>query len=711
MSDTPALPTLPDGWIWAPLGDLADVKLGKMLSPKAFAPGLRQLPYLRNENVRWFSIDTDDVKSMGFTDDEREKFRLCVGDLLVCEGGEPGRCAVVTESTANFMIQKALHRVRPRDGAVDARFLQYFFKRFIDAGTAIERRSETTIQHLPREKMLRVHVPVAPVSEQRRIVAKIEELFSDLDAGVAALERVRANLKRYRAAVLKAAVEGRLTEEWRARNPDTEPASVLLERILAERRAKWEQDQIRKFKEAGKSPPKGWREKYKAPARPSEVPSVLPSTWAWASLDEVCHRITDGTHLPPKFVDAGVPFVFVKHIVGGSISFDRTRFISQSTFEELNERCPIERGDVLYSAVGSYGVAVPVETSVPFSFQRHIAHLKPSRHFSYGFLVHSLNSDTCLSQAHRLARGVAQKTVTLGDLSKFNVPVAPGAEQAEIVAEVDRRLSVADAAEKEVERALQRAARLRQAILKRAFEGRLVPQVESESIESRAAVEAPLGYLFNAAPDFGPAMAVASMLVDELGDDPKCGRIKLTKLLYMAHAHAGVETGFRWGRQAAGPFDPAIYELEKHAARERIFSSRPRDRGGLQYIRGPRLASEVDAARGVLGDRYAGVRTLLKQLAPLDMEGAELLATVYAAWNDLLIDGRALDDDAIVAEVRGWHESKKRFKPRQIKSWIDWLRVNSMVPTGRGRRTESPTRSDVSKQVDRPVRRSQGWRA
>ena len=88
-------------------------------------------------------------------------------------------------------------------------------------------------------------VPVPPLNEQRRIVAKIEELFSDLDAGVVALERVRANLKRYRATVLKAAVEGKLTEDWRAQHPNTEPASVLLERILTERRRQWEQAQLR----------------------------------------------------------------------------------------------------------------------------------------------------------------------------------------------------------------------------------------------------------------------------------------------------------------------------------------------------------------------------------------------------------------------------------------------------------------------------------
>ncbi|MFO0889888.1 MAG: hypothetical protein U0790_12195 [Isosphaeraceae bacterium] len=116
--------------------------------------------------------------------------------------------------------------------------------------------------------MKAVRVPFAPINEQRRIVAKIEELFSDLDAGVAALERVRANLKRYRASVLKAAVEGKLTEDWRAQHPDTEPAPVLLERILTERRRQWEKDQLAKFAQAGKQPPKGWREKYVEPGRP-----------------------------------------------------------------------------------------------------------------------------------------------------------------------------------------------------------------------------------------------------------------------------------------------------------------------------------------------------------------------------------------------------------------------------------------------------------
>ena len=115
----------------------------------------------------------------------------------------------------------------------------------------------TTIKHLTGQALSRIHFPLPPVPEQRRIVAKIEELFSDLDAGVVALERVRANLKRYRAAVLKAAVEGKLTEDWRAQHPDTEPASVLLERILTERRRQWEKDQTRQVRPGGQAAAEG----------------------------------------------------------------------------------------------------------------------------------------------------------------------------------------------------------------------------------------------------------------------------------------------------------------------------------------------------------------------------------------------------------------------------------------------------------------------
>ena len=113
----------------------------------------------------------------------------------------------------------------------------------------------------------------------------------------------------------------------------------------------------------------------------------LPKGWIYVTLSQCVLRITDGTHQSPNFTESGVPFIFVKHIVKGSINFRDTKFISASTYQELNSRCPVEIDDILYSAVGSYGVAVPVETDLPFSFQRHIAHIKPAKILSSPYLV------------------------------------------------------------------------------------------------------------------------------------------------------------------------------------------------------------------------------------------------------------------------------------------------------------------------------------
>jgi Type I restriction modification DNA specificity domain len=202
----------------------------------------------------------------------------------------------------------------------------------------------------------------------------------------------------------------------------------------------------------------------------------LPEGWCWATLEQCSRRITDGTHQPPPFVEKGIPFIFVKHIVKGQITFEGTKYISEATYQELNSRCPVEIGDILYSAVGSYGVAVPVLASQPFSFQRHIAHIKPSRLLSLSYLVTCLNSTIGLEQAHRVARGVAQKTVTLTDLARFVIPLPPLTEQEQIVSEVEAKLSNIAQMEETIEASLKRAEHERQSILREAFAGRLTSQ-------------------------------------------------------------------------------------------------------------------------------------------------------------------------------------------------------------------------------------------
>lgn len=161
---------IPDSWAWVRLSCIAELSLGKMLD-KAKNRGTLQ-PYLRNTNVRWGFFDFDDILQMKFTSDEDAKYAVKRGDVIMCEGGEPGRCAV-WDSDSTYKIQKALHRIRPYSG-VNGRFLFLLFSLYAKNGYFPGFFTGTTIKHLPGEQLSRVLVPLPPSDEQKRIVVMSE---------------------------------------------------------------------------------------------------------------------------------------------------------------------------------------------------------------------------------------------------------------------------------------------------------------------------------------------------------------------------------------------------------------------------------------------------------------------------------------------------------------------------------------------------------
>ena len=180
---------LPPGWAWAEFGTIADTQLGKMLSQKS-RQGLEPYPYLRNRNVQWHRFDCSDIARMDFSDTELRKYELRPGDLLVCEGGEVGRCAVWRKPPGEMCFQKALHRVRPLKG-VEIKWIEYFLRWSAETGGFDNSTSGSTITHLPQRDLRMLQVPLPPTAEQGRIVVAIEEHFSRLDAVDSALEMAK----------------------------------------------------------------------------------------------------------------------------------------------------------------------------------------------------------------------------------------------------------------------------------------------------------------------------------------------------------------------------------------------------------------------------------------------------------------------------------------------------------------------------------------
>jgi type I restriction enzyme, S subunit len=480
QDQSPTTSGIPRGWAWARVEDIlvpgSPVVYG-ILQPGPDTPG--GVPYIRPTEIDGDVIQVGELRRTVPTIAAKYKrSEVREGDVILTIVGTIGKVAIVPDGLDGANITQSSSRLRADSRVLSSRYLAWTMRSPALRGQFDKLRLGTAVPRLNIAHVRDLLVPIAPPSEQHRIVAKIEELFSDLDAGVAALERVRANLKRYRAAVLKAAVEGRLTEEWRTRRPATEPAAKLLERILAERCAKWEQDQLRKFKEAGKTPPKGWKEKYAQPLIvDADALSALPTGWTWATVDACAWEVTVG-HVGPmkdRYQQTGVPFLRSQNV--RPLRYDREglKYVPKDFHADL-AKSRLLGGELLVVRSGNVGETCVYPTDAGEANCSDLVITRLLDAMAAPYVAIFVSSPTGRRSVLGMQTGSALPHFNVGAMERSPIPVPPLAEQSEIVAEVDRRLSVADAAEKQVEHALLRAARLRQAILRRAFEGNLVEQ-------------------------------------------------------------------------------------------------------------------------------------------------------------------------------------------------------------------------------------------
>ena len=223
-SDKPHYPfELPKGWVWTTVGETCETHLGKMLD-KLKNEGY-YMSYLRNINVRWGCFDLTDVLKMRFKDDEVERYMIEKGDLVLCEGGEPGRCAIWDKANP-IMFQKALHRIRCHGGVLNE-YLKYVIEDYAKANKLEEYYTGSTIKHLTGESLVSILFPLPPVKEQERIVQEIQRYLSLVAIIENNKENLLAAIKQAKSKVLDLAVHGKLVLQ----DPNDEPAIELLKRI------------------------------------------------------------------------------------------------------------------------------------------------------------------------------------------------------------------------------------------------------------------------------------------------------------------------------------------------------------------------------------------------------------------------------------------------------------------------------------------------
>jgi len=336
--------------------------------------------------------------------------------------------------------------------------------------------------------------PLPPFPEQRRIVEAIESHFTRLDDAVATLERVQRNLKRYRASVLKAAVEGRLVpteaEVARAEGRDYEPASVLLERILAERRRRWEENELAKMRVKGHTPTDDkWKVKYQEPlALDTSELAAVPEGWCWASGDQLAELITKGSSPQWQgfdYCDVGVPFVRSQNVRWGRLDLDQLAHVPEA-FNDKERKSVLRIGDVLLNIVGASIGRSAVATSAVAggNSNQAVAIIRPVSGVLASFLSRYITSPACQRIIHQQKVDVARANLSLDDIARLPIPVPPTSEQIRIAEEIERCLSIAAQSSETVSANSLRCARLRQSILKWAFEGSLADQDPTDEAAS-----------------------------------------------------------------------------------------------------------------------------------------------------------------------------------------------------------------------------------
>jgi type I restriction enzyme S subunit len=520
--------------------------------------------------------------------------------------------------------------VLPENERVDGGYLQYF----LNSPAFVRYASHLNTGDRPRvdfDQLATYEIPLPAVDEQRRIVAELEKQFSRLDEAVANLKRGKANLRRQRAAVLGAAVAGTLLGD--------------------RRRAEWIDTTI------------------------GDVGQVI------SGLTKNPKR--EG--LPRK-----LPYLRVANVYADELRLDQIEYIGVADHEL--DKLLVRQGDMLIvegnGSPDQIGRVALWDGSIENCVhQNHLIRVRLGSRVTPQWALTWLLSPGGRHEIESVSSSTSGlHTLSTGKVARLPIPVPPVPEQHRIVAEVDRRLSIVREVEAEVDANLKRAQGLRQAVLAKAFsEGGIEQPLPSEQRQPLQLIPG------TTTPADSVRAVISAEIVHRLHQEPTFGHVKHQKIIYLIEHIARIESmQTRYRREKFGPVNLQTLEANERVLEQQgWYAHRLREGSkGHRYVPMTKAGGHAGYLWALSPKQLTQVRDLIALMRDWDTDRCERFATVYAAWNDLILLGKPVTPDAVLSEILDlWDQGKKRFTRAQWLETMHWIEKGAFSPTGFGQLT------------------------
>lgn len=564
-----------------------------------------------------------------------------------------------------FALGSILVALTSKDGnKLDIQFLHLYLSQLKDE-VLVPLMSGAANVALSVKKIQDIEIPLPSIERQREIVERFKSIVREEDELKTELSHQQTLLKKLRQQILQDAIEGKLTADWRGQNPDIEPASELLKRIAAEK------EQLVKDKKIKAQKPL-------SPITDEEKPFELPQGWEWCRLLDLCSKTGSGSTPSggkSAYVDFGVKFIRSQNVYNDGFRWNGEAYISKLIHRKMNGTSLAPKDLLLNITGGSIGRCCILPVSFDEgNINQHVAILRlvfPEQ----GEFLHSLVCSAYFqSEIIKSQTGAGREGLPKNKMDNILVPFPSFLEQKAIETKVEKLLALCDQLEIQITQNQTHANQLMQAVLKEAFS--YTPKVE-KSVD----VQPPNNILpFKPkGADYYKRTLLAAEIVHQLHKEPTLGHLKLQKLIYLCQKTESMQLPTQFLKQVAGPYDNRMARSIDKQLKDKKWFSYNRDQVP-KYTQLEKAGQHQTDFDKYFAQQKDGIHALIRLFRKAKSDQLEIVATLYACWEGILMKQEPLSEDLLVQRFYEWSEEKSKYEAPRIHKAIEWMRNKNIVP-------------------------------